>query len=65
MLTYGEPILLFIVAIVFLDAPLTASAMITYGLVWIGLMLMMWDGFLQMRQQQEDKGAAEVETTVS
>lgn len=34
MLTYGEPILLFVLAVVFMNAPLTGSAMITYGFRW-------------------------------
>lgn len=58
MLTYGEPILLFIMAIAFMNAPLTGSALITYGLIWLGLMVMMWDSYLKLRAQrglQEDE----------
>lgn len=50
MLTYGEPILLFLLAIVFMGAPLTNEAMMTYGMIWLGLCLMMWDSYLQMRK---------------
>lgn len=53
MLTYGEPILLFVIAVLFMDAPLTQSALITYGFVWVGLMLMMWNSFLQLREQRQ------------
>ena len=65
MLTYGEPILLFVLAVVFMNAPLTGSAMITYGFVWVGLMLMVWDGCLQMRQQRDDKAVSEASTSAS
>lgn len=50
MLTYGEPILLFVLAILFMGAPLTTEAMLTYGMIWLGLSLMMWDSYLQMRK---------------
>ena len=65
MLTYGEPILLFVLAVVFMNAPLTGSAMITYGFVWVGLMLMVWDGCLQMRQQRGEKAVSEASTSAS
>lgn len=52
MLSYIEPILLFIIAIAFMNAPLTASAMWTYGFVWLGLMLMMGDGWRKLRLQK-------------
>ena len=52
-------------AVVFMNAPLTGSAMITYGFVWVGLMLMVWDGCLQMRQQRDDKAVSEASTSAS
>ena len=39
--------------------------MITYGFVWVGLMLMVWDGCLQMRQQRDDKAVSEASTSAS
>lgn len=50
MLSYLEPVLLFLVAIVFLGGHVSASALWTYGLIWLGLLVSMYDGYLKMRR---------------
>lgn len=49
MLSYLEPVLLFVLAATLLDAPVSADSIVTYGLIWTGLGLSMFDGYLKMR----------------
>ena len=52
MLSYLEPILLFVVSIVLLHEPVQAQALPGYALIWAGLCLMIWDGVCTMRVVQ-------------
>lgn len=52
MLSYLEPILLFVVSIVLLHEPVQAQALPGYALIWAGLCLMIWDGVCTMRAVQ-------------
>ncbi len=46
MLSYLEPLLLFLVAIVFLGEPLTMQMLLSYGLIWLGIMCLIVHGVL-------------------
>lgn len=50
MLSYLEPVLMFLLAITVLGGVVNASAVITYGLIWLGLLVSMFDGYLKMRR---------------
>lgn len=50
MFSYLEPVLLFVLAIVVLQAPLAAESLITYGLIWAGLSLTLYDGWRKTRR---------------
>lgn len=52
LFSYLEPFLLFILAVVFLDAPLTQSDLITYGLIWCGLSIAIVDSVLQLKRKK-------------
>lgn len=51
MLSYLEPVLLFIISIAWLDEPLESRALISYGFIWLGLSLMMVNGWLAMKRR--------------
>lgn len=50
MLSYLEPVLMFAAALVFLGGHVNAAAFWTYGLIWLGIVVSMFDGYLKMRQ---------------
>ncbi|PSJ79457.1 EamA family transporter RarD [Neisseria iguanae] len=52
MLSYLEPILLFVVSVTLLEEPLEAQALVSYGLIWIGLCIMMYNGWRSMTKPQ-------------
>ncbi|MBE2894838.1 EamA family transporter RarD [Spirabiliibacterium falconis] len=54
MFSYLEPTLLFILAVVVLHAPLTAQSLITYGLIWGGLLTTMLDGWIKVRSRRKN-----------
>ncbi|MDO4436277.1 MAG: EamA family transporter [Cardiobacteriaceae bacterium] len=43
MLSYLEPALLFVVSVVFLGEILTFKALLSYGLIWLGIVVMLMD----------------------
>ncbi len=49
MLSYLEPVILFALAIFILNSPLQENALWTYGLIFVGLLLMLLDGYLKLR----------------
>lgn len=51
MLSYLEPVLLFIISIAWLSEPLESGALISYGFIWLGLSLMMVNGWLAMKRR--------------
>lgn len=51
MLSYLEPVLLFIISIAWLGEPLESGALISYGFIWLGLSLMMVNGWLAMKRK--------------
>ena len=51
MLSYLEPVLLFIISIAWLGEPLESGALISYGFIWLGLSLMMVNGWLAMKRR--------------
>ena len=53
MLSYLEPVLLFIVSIVWLDEPVQGGALIGYGLIWSGLCVMIANGLLGMKKEKK------------
>ena len=50
MLSYLEPILLFVISIAWLGEPLEAGALVSYALIWSGLCVMMWHGWQSMKK---------------
>ncbi len=63
MLSYMEPVLLFVCALVFLQAPTSMATWLTYGLIWAGLSLMLWDGWLKLRQPRATAPAVAAEAS--
>lgn len=55
MMSYLEPVLLFAVSVTFLGEPLQPGALISYGLIWSGLCMMMANGWIKARQKAVDK----------
>lgn len=55
MMSYLEPVLLFAVSVTFLGEPLQPGALISYGLIWSGLCMMMANGWINARQKAVDK----------
>lgn len=55
MMSYCEPVLLFILAITVLGTPLGQGALITYSLIWLGLVMTLFDGWLKMRRQVAER----------
>lgn len=53
MLSYLEPVLLFIVSIVWLGEPVQDGALIGYGLIWSGLCVMIANGLLGMKKEKK------------
>ena len=53
LLSYTEPVLLFLAAVLVLDAPVSEGAWFTYGPIWVALMLLGWDGFRQWRRSRQ------------
>lgn len=53
MLSYIEPILLFILAIIILHTPISDKSIITYSLIWIGLCITLLDGYLKMHATRQ------------
>ena len=51
MLSYLEPVLLFIISIAWLGEPLESGTLISYGFIWLGLSLMMVNGWLAMKRR--------------
>lgn len=62
MLSYSEPALLFVLAVLVLKTPIAAEALPTYGFIWAALGVVMVDGYLKMRHKQ--RTAAAVAATV-
>ena len=52
MLSYVEPALLFLLAVLVLKTPVQPSAYITYGLIWAGLLLLVANGWRSMQQSR-------------
>ena len=52
MLSYVEPALLFLLAVLVLKTPVQPSAYITYGLIWSGLLLLVANGWRSMQQSR-------------
>ena len=52
MLSYVEPALLFLLAVLVLKTPVQPSAYITYGLIWTGLLLLVANGWRSMQQSR-------------
>ena len=52
MLSYVEPALLFLLAVLVLKTPVHPSAYITYGLIWAGLLLLVANGWRSMQQSR-------------
>ena len=52
MLSYVEPALLFLLAVLVLKTPVQPSAYITYGLIWAGLLLLVSNGWRSMQQSR-------------
>ena len=52
MLSYVEPALLFLLAVLVLKAPVQPSAYITYGLIWAGLLLLVANGWRSMQKSR-------------
>jgi len=50
MLSYVEPALLFLLAVLVLKTPVQPSAYITYGLIWAGLLLLVVNGWRGMQK---------------
>ena len=61
LLSYTEPVLLFLAAVLVLDAPVSAGAWWTYGPIWAALMLLAWDGLRQWRRSRRVVVAGAVE----
>lgn len=53
MLSYLEPVLLFIVSIVWLGEPVQKGVLIGYGLIWSGLCVMIVNGLLGMKKEKK------------
>lgn len=51
MLSYLEPILLFVIAVLWLDEPLENSALAGYGLIWLGLSVMIVNSLIRMKKK--------------
>ncbi|MCP1659113.1 EamA family transporter RarD [Neisseria perflava] len=51
MLSYLEPILLFVIAVVWLGEPLQAEALAGYALIWAGLCVMVWNSWREMKRE--------------
>ena len=51
MLSYLEPVLLFVISTAWLGEPLESGALISYGFIWLGLSLMMVNGWLAMKRR--------------
>jgi len=51
MLSYLEPILLFVIAVLWLDEPLENSALAGYGLIWLGLSVMIANSLIRMKKK--------------
>lgn len=51
MLSYLEPLLLFVVAIVFLGEPLTLQMLFSYGFIWLGIMCLIVHGVMINRRR--------------
>lgn len=60
LFSYLEPMLLFMLAVVVLGAPLTADAMVTYGMIWCGLTMAITDGVLRLHAQKRRRRLAVV-----
>lgn len=52
MLSYVEPALLFLLAVLVLKTPVQPSACITYGLIWAGLLLLVANGWRSMQKSR-------------
>ncbi len=51
MLSYLEPLLLFVVAIVFLHEPLTMQMLFSYGFIWLGIVCLIIHGIINKKQK--------------
>lgn len=52
MLSYLEPLLLFVLAVTFLQEPLTAQMFVSYGLIWLGIVCLIIHGLHQQKKRQ-------------
>ncbi|WP_107879018.1 EamA family transporter RarD [Neisseria animaloris] len=53
MLSYLEPVLLFMLAVLVLQTPVSVQSLTTHGLIWCGLGLSLLDGWLKMRKKSQ------------
>lgn len=60
MLSYLEPILLFVLAATLLGEQVSADSVVTYGFIWLGLGLSMYDGYVKMRGSRREALGAPV-----
>ncbi|WP_288995609.1 hypothetical protein [uncultured Psychrobacter sp.] len=49
MMSYLEPALLFILAITVLGNPFESAMIYSYGLIWLGIMCLLFHGICQLR----------------
>jgi chloramphenicol-sensitive protein RarD len=52
MLMYINPTLQFLTAILIFDEPLQPARLLTFGLIWAGLILYSWSGWEKYRASQ-------------
>lgn len=52
IMSYLEPALLFVISIVFLGEALTLSSLLSYGLIWAGIVLVIRSNLITLRQER-------------
>lgn len=57
ILSYVEPALLFVIAVAFLGEPLTAGSLLSYGLIWAGIALVIRHNLRLLRQARRANAA--------
>lgn len=58
MMSYLEPALLFILAITILGNPFESAMIYSYGLIWLGIGLLIIHGIRQLRKASQEKKAS-------
>lgn len=56
ILSYLEPALLFMISILFLGEALNLSSLLSYGLIWAGIILVIRDNLARLRQERRRLG---------